>query len=119
MGMDLIPRRKTLNSYHLNWSGWRFVLQLLEDLDANLSEASGSNDGDYVKAETARNWAQLIENALAADKIKLVFVPDEAYVGGGHYSTTCDEGEPLTEDYSLFLKEFCDFLRKSQGFRQY
>lgn len=54
MGMDYFPRRSAGDGFYLNWTGHTFMARLLEQLDADLREWSGCNDGDYIRAATAR-----------------------------------------------------------------
>ena len=75
MGMDYIPRRGDAASFHLNWWGHSEIARVLEQLGADLTEWSGSNDGDYITARTCRQWASTLRAGLAAGVIRQVSVP--------------------------------------------
>jgi hypothetical protein len=65
MGMDLIPRNP-IDSFHFNLWGWRKVREFLYLLGCDLTEFSGSNDGDRVKAKTCRDITKRIKTAYEA-----------------------------------------------------
>lgn len=78
--MDLVPCNGDVEGYHLNWTGWGVILDLLRDCDANLTQASGSNDGDLVDGPTALSWGLLLEAHL--DQMIVVKQPDITMAGG-------------------------------------
>lgn len=45
MGMDLIPLNPRQGGFHCNFTGWRFIREVLELLGADTSAMSGRNDG--------------------------------------------------------------------------
>ena len=51
MGMDLYSVYGG-KYYRFNWSGWGRLVNFLESLDCDLSEFSGSNNGDVVSEES-------------------------------------------------------------------
>jgi len=59
MGMDLIG-----SGLSYNWTGWRDLLQLLEQWEVDVSEFRGTNDGDPISPETCRAVADAIETHL-------------------------------------------------------
>lgn len=82
MGMDYVATRPRTNqeghvSFHLNWAGHTYVRRLLRELEADLSEWSGSNDGLRIKANTAKDWGRRIKAALAADLIRDAYFPSK------------------------------------------
>lgn len=134
MGMDLIPRNDAEN-YHVNWTGWRFLWQLLDDLGLDTFELSGSNDGDVVGAETADFFGCAIEEALAAGRIRLRRTPDKSYSEGFFEAPVVldeDAGEPetllqviageivpLDQETREWLAGFASFCKQSGGFEQW
>lgn len=84
MGMDLIavaPRTPDAErGFHVNWSGWRVLADLLLELGCSTDEISGSNDGNRVEGDTAAAWATAIEDSLA--RIQIEEIPDPSYAGG-------------------------------------
>jgi hypothetical protein len=78
MGMDYVG--KDGSTFHLNWSGHAYMYSLLSQLGANLTEWSGSNDGEYISSRTCKKWASLLKNNI--ERIKEIRIPDNSYVGG-------------------------------------
>ena len=71
MGMDLYSKktpegRKQRLYYRFNWSGWNNVCQFLEYLGCDISEFSGSNDGDVVSPNSCLSIANTVQNAFDA-----------------------------------------------------
>lgn len=74
MGMDLrpinpspdAPRRPNgdFEWGRYNWAGWGWLLDKLEDWGLDLSEFSGSNDGDAISEETCVKVSKLIAEHL-------------------------------------------------------
>lgn len=77
MGMGYMGRHGT---YHLNWSGHSTMAAILDQLGADLTEWSGSNDGDRVSAKTCRAWASLLEESVG--KVMLLEQDDPSYMEG-------------------------------------
>jgi hypothetical protein len=83
--MDLIaldPSSDEAGDFHLNWTGWRVLRELLEELGCDLDEMAGGNDGDVVCDATAKAWAAKITAALSARRIYVVKYPDHMMSGG-------------------------------------
>jgi hypothetical protein len=81
MGMDLVAH-SGIAGQHFNWSGWRCLGDLLNDLGCDLTEMAGSNDGQEVAAATARAWGVALRTALLNNEIIEVLVADLSYAGG-------------------------------------
>lgn len=79
MGMDLFALNDGVEPYHVNWSGWSTLGDLLQELGCDVSLMAGSNDGDVVPAEVALSWAEAIESNLG--RIRVVVYPDASFVG--------------------------------------
>jgi hypothetical protein len=127
MGMDLVGIKKD-TYFQTNWTGWRVLRLLLNELKCDTSEISGENDGAIVPKETCIAWYVAIIEYLAVDKIKNLFIPDTNYgrsggynrlVNANLYKDNIDELEPLSMRDTDWLKEFCTFLIGCNGFRQY
>lgn len=144
MGMDLVAISPTSNNYtgfHMNWTGWSVFANLLDELGCNISELSGSNDGEVVSEATAKQWSLAIDNNI--DKIVIVSVKNDTYYGGFQSTyrvleDTSNVGkisnselellngskenirllEDSEDDYN-WLKETSAFLRNCGGFAQY
>lgn len=137
LGMSSIPDSDDGPAgFHANWTWWGVLLGCLDSLGADLSSASGSNDGDEVSAETATAWADLLEPALNSlvlvqvkhtepnskfDHTTVHLLPSDGFrlleyarVDGAQISFLNDL--PSTEEY---LKEFAHFLRTCGGFAQF
>ena len=71
MGMDLVARRSGAGELHLNWQTHSTIGRCLDQLGADLTEWSGSNDGDPVSSATCRAWAALLSAAMAAGRIRV------------------------------------------------
>lgn len=131
---ELADESKGPNGFHANWTWWGVLLSCLDVLGADLTLASGSNDGDEVPHETALAWAELLEPALP----NLVFI--EVKHEDSSFSRTSAHILPsdgfrlleygrvpdaemcfLSDKPSLYayLEEFVLFLRTCGGFAQY
>ena len=76
MGMDLKPMKPSKDAPRYpeyphdviwgryNWSGWRFITDLLEQWGVPMDEFAGSNDGQLIKAKTCRLVADAIEKHI-------------------------------------------------------
>lgn len=63
------------------WRTWGALLALLNELGANTSSASMSNDGDVVTEQTSRDWARRLQTVIGRIDYgtlngELVFVVD-------------------------------------------
>jgi hypothetical protein len=68
MGMDLIavePYPMIKTQAHYNWTGWNTLRRFLDKHGVDISEFSGSNDGDLISKQTCREVAIVIEDNLA------------------------------------------------------
>jgi hypothetical protein len=135
MGMDLIPRHSDdIDSFHVNWTGWSVLLDLLDNLGCDLEEVSGVNDGAYIKAGTLRSWGKAINDAVSKGELKNYFVKNDTYVGGGYHKFyLLNHGDPdevitpetaallsdLTKDDIDWLGRFTEFCKFAGGCRQY
>lgn len=85
MGMDYTgcrPKSETGRSLHLNWTGHKYLAYLLDQLECDLTEWSGSNDGARIKAATCRSWAKSIRKALTDNRLLIAAFHDQLYAGG-------------------------------------
>lgn len=69
-------------SYHLNWTGWGIIGDLLHELECDLTLMAGSNDGDEVDADTARAWGTAILTAVKDGRLYCLYYQDPSYSGG-------------------------------------
>lgn len=90
MGMDLKPRRGgRVLSY--NWTGWKWLVDMLDRRGVDTSEFRFLNDGDPISAATCKEVAQAIEAELPA----------------------------LDESYQTWLRSHPQKWRESGGFSQH
>lgn len=85
MGMDLVgiePTDRAGETWHANWAGWGMVGELLDELGCDTSLMAGTNDGDVVDADTARQWADAVAGALAQGRVGEVTVASDSFAGG-------------------------------------
>lgn len=64
MGMDLYSVEGG-QYYRFNWSGWSVLCDFLEGLNCDLSEFSGSNNGDEVSEDTCLAIADRLDEVKA------------------------------------------------------
>jgi hypothetical protein len=73
MGMDLKPIRPNKNAPRddhgviwgrYNWFNWGWLCDKLDEWNVDISEFSGTNDGDRISAKTCKAVAQAIEDNL-------------------------------------------------------
>lgn len=125
MGMDLIPRNKEVESKGYNWTGWRILGDLLESMGCDLSKMAGSNDGQYIDAKTCRAWAKALQMNLDADLIRVLYVKDNAYFGGGYDKLVLYEHKtkldlkPLPEHFKEWVLSSIKFFNECRGCRQF
>lgn len=140
MGMDLVAHKQSdtpdapENCFHANWTWWGVLTSLLDRLDADLSECSGSNDGDPVKEETAKQWAQLVQDSL--EYLYVVEVESKTRPESRSIHLVPGDGVALLdllkmeEDLTVtfvgdapglrkYLDEFVQFLQTCGGFSQF
>jgi hypothetical protein len=129
--MDLVPRRPEAGVFHANWTGWAYIAEVLELAGADTREMSGTNDGEYVHARTARSWGRAVRRILP--RLMNKRVPDSLYSDGyrevpvlkpgdgAGTATDCTAGDlfPLDEETKEWLRRFADFCERSGGFWQY
>jgi hypothetical protein len=80
MGMDLVPANEHVDGFHANWTMWGNIGDLLTELECDLSQMSGSNDGEVVDGPTAKAWGDAILANI--DRIQVVMYPDRLFEGG-------------------------------------
>jgi hypothetical protein len=120
MGMDLLPRNRNVESMHFNWTGWRSLAELLHKLGADVSEMSGSNNGDLISHEKCQSFARILDQALEEKKINTVQIKDDRYVGGSYGSfeiVEAGKGQISEEDREWIL-EAAEFFAAAQGCEQ-
>jgi len=76
------PRNEKGQHLHLNWTGHRWLLVLLDQLGCGLKEWSGANDGQRISAKTCRAWAKALREAEGADRIVTAVYTNQDYHGG-------------------------------------
>jgi len=132
VGVDLIPRNKQVEPFYSNWTGWRYIANLLVQLGFDISIMPFTNDGEYVNAKTAREWGNAILNALP--KLYEVKVQDSLYAGGYRHEPLVlelDKEQEIamllkersvvkpSENVVKWLKEFAEFCVNCRGFWVY
>lgn len=83
VGMDLIavnPATDDTGSYHVNWTGWATLRDLLLELGCDITAMAGGNDGDTVPAEDAERWGTAIKGNL--QRVVIERYPSTRYAGG-------------------------------------
>lgn len=130
MGM-LLESVNTMDDFHVNWTGWHYIRGVLNLVDADDSEMAGSNDGDLVDGEKAKEWGEAILKNLPF--LYDLHVPDKSFQGGYRnvpiiakdvselVEIALTESKPYGLDKGTreWLKEFAEFCIKSGGFYQY
>ena len=130
MGMLLEPVNK-IDDFHVNWTGWHYIRGVLYLVDADDSEMAGSNDGDLVDEETAKEWGEVILKILP--NLYDFHVPDKSFQGGYRnvpmiakdvselmeIALTKSKPYELDKWTKVWLQEFAEFCIKSGGFYQY
>ena len=87
MGMDYVGKN---DSYHLNWTGHKFMGALLSQVGADLRQWSGSNDGVCISDKTCKEWARLLKNNT--QQVRVMLIPDKSYEGGYYrMPLVCDD----------------------------
>jgi hypothetical protein len=121
MGMDLVPRtrKRDVDSFHFNWTGWRQIGDLLDQLQCDTSEMDGGNDGRPISSATCKQWAKVLAKALKNGDIRNKTVLDDRYVGNSYTVWLVGGPEPLEADDIEYLKDFIRFLNNCGGCRQY
>jgi len=132
MGVDLLPRNKSISSFHSNWTGWRYIANVLDQAGVDITKMPFSNDGHYVNARTARHWGNAILAAIP--NLYEERIPNSIYEGGYYYRPLIlelDKAEELAmmlKEGNImrprktaidFLKRFADFCINSRGFWVY
>lgn len=78
--MDLFAVNDGVEPFHANWTLWGMLGDLLTELGCDLSDMSGSNDGERVPGEVAAAWGQTLLNSL--DEITVVEYKSSSVFGG-------------------------------------
>lgn len=147
MGMDLVPLSVKDESddenmhFHANWSGWSAIASMLDSLGVDMTNFSGSNDGDVVEQETAESWGRAVEENF--DNLYVLEVEDpegpswargrtlilpgteydlitwSMYKGENNQLNVVIRRVKDSENLSGFIKHFAKFCRNSGGFAQY
>lgn len=122
------------SGFHANWTWWSVLLGMLDRLGADLTQASGSNDGQVVDEKTAVAWADLVEEAMSRlVLVQLEHDDNNPYLNTIHIVPTQDYDllelarVPQAtismvsdlENTRAYLEEFILFLRTCGGFAQY
>jgi hypothetical protein len=95
--------------FTLNWTGHSYMLTLLTQLNADLSEWSGTNDGETIGEPTGKAWARLIRDNIS--RVKQIRIPDKGYSDGYRNAplvegmTTVEEELTTGETAQLILME--------------
>ena len=138
MGMDLVPNTNNVDVFHANWHGWSTLRTLLIQCGADTSSMAGSNDGDAVTGDEAREWSRKlrehvgdiivlhhIDSSTRAGYRDEIRVADTAPPGGESVVTMMEHQlgastSPLDEqpDIKDFIDRFITFLAESNGFHQ-
>jgi len=97
MGMDLVGVGNESLHQHYNWTGWSVLLGVLDQIGADTSEFSGSNDGEIVSEDAALACAELLHDALDREALVVVNIPDSSYSGGvySRFDLAPDPAVPL------------------------
>jgi len=129
LGMDLLPRNREIDVLTINWNGWRYIGNVLVLAGEDISKMSGSNDGLYVDAKTARKWGNAVLRVLP--KIRERRTRSTLYTLG-YYTTPVlyEDAEEeiasrllesvfsLDDETKQWLEKFAEFCMNSRGFWQ-
>jgi hypothetical protein len=69
------------SGFHLNWTGWGVLRDLLIELGCDLTQLSVTNNAEVVDAATSAAWGHAISDALAEGRIYTVHYRDGSFVG--------------------------------------
>jgi hypothetical protein len=120
--MDLIPRNRSIDAFHANWSTWAVLAEVVQAVGGDTTKLSGSNDGEYLDAPTLKAWAKLLEQGC--EKLYVISNGDQEIVRESQhgyelfswynagYSVT-----PLVDWYDgrEFVERFIEFCRTCRG----
>ena len=144
MGFDLFSR-KNKSYFRVTQGFWPHLRMALVFLGADVSRMALYNEGDYVPAKVARQWAAAIEkgvdglsmavvtgpllrggtdvfyvpSTLPAEEIRGIldeYYGEEDYLRSNGLSVST---EPLSREDKRFLLSFAKICRKSEGFEQW
>ena len=84
MGMDLIAlsENAAMDGFHVNFTGWGQLGDLLVELGCDLSSMTSANDGDVVDATTAAAWAEALALGLTDGLIYQLKYADPTFSHG-------------------------------------
>jgi len=84
MGMDLIAlsENAAMGGFHVNFTGWGQLGDLLVELGCDLSSMTSANDGDVVDATTATAWAEALALGLTDGLIYQLKYADPTFSHG-------------------------------------
>jgi len=84
MGMDLfaLNENAAMDGFHVNFTGWGKIADLLIELGCDLGSMTSFNDGDVVDATTATAWAEAITLGLTNGLIYKLKYADNTFAGG-------------------------------------
>ncbi len=114
MGMDYVGLNG--NSFHLNWTGHDWVGSLLDQLGADMTEWSGSNDGDPISERTCLEWAKLIRENLGS--VQDLRIQETGYPDGYRTLAILAGEDPLvvaSQGYIGLLLSGPDLIGRSFG----
>jgi len=78
LGTEYIGR--TGGGFSLNIAGRRYFEILLTQMEADTTDWSWSNDGQYVRASVCRDWAVRLRKGV--EGLREAKIPDRTYMGG-------------------------------------
>jgi hypothetical protein len=120
--MDLIPRNRSIEAFHANWTSWAVIAEAVAALGGDVTKLSGSNDGVYIDTATLKSWAKLMEEGheqlyvISNGDLDLVRKSETGY----ELFAWCNAGYsvcPIRDWYDggTFVEEFVTFCRTSRG----
>ncbi|MGO9643769.1 MAG: hypothetical protein ACLPY5_03360 [Candidatus Bathyarchaeia archaeon] len=111
-----------------NWSGWRYIGELLTQLGCPMEEFKFANVGDKVSEVTARLYGEAIRKAVEEHRVFDSIVPDDSYLYGfcekpvvvADFEKENDEIlKELDDETKEWLLDWSDFFLNSGGFTQW
>lgn len=88
---EIKEKYDTDRNLHYNWTGWRYITNLLEGFGVDMTQFSGSNDGDLLSQNTCKSVAKALE----------------------------DHWQELSEDDQAWLTDHLPKWKWSRGFEQW
>lgn len=121
MGMTLVPNNPAVGDDDYNWTGWRYMKDLLTQLGEATSRMAASNDGALISNKTCKKWGTALLQACQEHSISEVAIPDERYEGGVRHDPIVSKAKSgtLSVASQQWIEDHAHFFLTCGGCRQY